>query len=46
MVADLHILNLQSLAKTGIISPLMLLRIVPSRVSDIVRCADVSSIHP
>jgi predicted amino acid racemase len=43
MVADSRILNLQSLANTGIASPLMLLRIpAPSRATDIVRCADIS----
>ena len=43
MIADSRILNLQSLANSGIDSPLMLLRIpAPSRATDIVRCADVS----
>jgi len=43
LIADSRIRNLQSLADTGISSPLMLLRIpAPSRAADIVRCADVS----
>ncbi len=43
MIADSRILNLQSLVGTGMNLPLMLLRIpAPTRVVDIVRCADYS----
>jgi predicted amino acid racemase len=43
MISDSRILNLQSMANTGITTPLMLLRIpAPSRAADIVRCADIS----
>ncbi len=43
MIADSRILNLQSLANTGLDLPLMLLRIpAPTRAADIVRCADMS----
>jgi predicted amino acid racemase len=43
MIADSRIINLMSLADTGTSLPLMLLRIpAPSRVTDVVRCADVT----
>lgn len=43
MIADSRILNLQSMANTGLDLPLMLLRIpAPSRVADVVRCADIT----
>ena len=43
MMADSRIRNLQAMANTGLERPLMLLRIpAPSRVLDIVRCADLS----
>ncbi len=43
MIGDSRILNLQSLANTGLNLPLMLLRIpAPARAADIVRCADIS----
>jgi len=43
MIGDSRILNLQSLADTGLSLPLMLLRIpAPTRAADIVRCADIS----
>lgn len=43
MLADSRILNLVSLAGTGTTKPLMMLRIPePSRVVDMVRCADLS----
>ena len=43
MIADSRIMNLMSLADTGIPLPLMLLLIpAPSRVTDVVRCADVT----
>ena len=41
MIADLRILNLQSISNIGTDLPLMLLRIpAPSRAADMVRCAD------
>jgi len=43
MIADSRILNLQSIANTGLHLPTMLLRApAPSRVADVVRCADIS----
>ncbi len=43
MIADSRIMNLMSLADTGISLPLMLLLIPPpSLVTDVVRCADVT----
>ena len=43
MVADSRIRNLQAMADAGIDRPLMLLRIpAPSRVADVVRCANVT----
>jgi predicted amino acid racemase len=43
MIADSRILNLQSMANTGVRQPLMLLRIPAiHRAADIVRCADIS----
>lgn len=43
MVADSRILNLQSIANTGLHLPVMLLRSpAPSRAADVVRCADYS----
>lgn len=43
MIADSRILNLQSLAQTGLNLPLLMLRIpAPSQAVDIVRCADLS----
>ena len=43
MIADSRLLNLMSMANTGIGLPLMLLRIpAPSRAADVVRCADVT----
>ncbi|HZU85848.1 MAG TPA: alanine/ornithine racemase family PLP-dependent enzyme [Anaerolineaceae bacterium] len=43
MIADSRILNLQSMANTGLRQPLMLLRIpAPHRAADVVRCADIS----
>lgn len=43
MIGDSRILNLQSIANTGLTLPAMLLRVpAPSRVADIVRCADYS----
>lgn len=43
MIADSRIMNLMSLADTGSPLPLMLLLIpAPSRVADVVRCADVT----
>lgn len=43
MIADSRILNLQSIANTGLSLPVLLLRSpTPSRVADVVRCADYS----
>jgi predicted amino acid racemase len=43
MIADSRIMNLQSMADTGVDLPLMLLRIpTPSSVADVVRCADIT----
>lgn len=43
MIADSRILNLQSIANTGSTLPVMLLRSpAPSRVADVIRCADYS----
>jgi ornithine racemase len=43
MIADSRVLNLQSMANTGLDLPLMLLRLpAPSRAADVVRCADIS----
>ncbi len=43
MIADSRILNLQSIANTGATLPTLMLRsATPSRVADIVRCADYS----
>lgn len=43
MIGDSRILNLQSIANTGLTLPVLLLRTpAPSRVADIVRCADYS----
>lgn len=43
MIADSRILNLQSIANTGLDLPTLLLRTpAPSRVVDVVRCADFS----
>jgi predicted amino acid racemase len=43
MIADSRILNLRSMANTGLALPLMLLRIpAPSAAADVVRCADVT----
>jgi predicted amino acid racemase len=43
MIADSRIMNLQSLANTGMALPLMLLRLpAPSAAADVVRCADVT----
>lgn len=43
MIADSRILNLQSIANTGSTLPTLMLRsATPSRVADIVRCADYS----
>lgn len=43
MIADSRILNLQSIANTGLTLPVLLLRTpAPSRVADVVRCADYS----
>ncbi|MCU0488841.1 MAG: alanine/ornithine racemase family PLP-dependent enzyme [Anaerolineales bacterium] len=43
MIADSRILNLQSIANTGLELPVLLLRTpAPSRVADVVRCADYS----
>ena len=43
MIADSRISNLQSIANTGIDLPLMLLRLpTPSRVAEVVRCANIS----
>jgi predicted amino acid racemase len=43
MIADSRILNLQSIANTGLTLPALLLRSpAPSRVADVVRCADYS----
>ncbi len=43
LIADSRILNLQSMASSGIHLPLMLLRIpAPHHAGDIVRCADIS----
>ena len=43
MIADSRILNLQSIANTGLNLPVLLLRSpTPSRVADVVRCADYS----
>lgn len=43
MIADSRILNLQSISNIGMDLPLMLLRIpAPSRVADVVCCADIS----
>jgi predicted amino acid racemase len=43
MIADSRILNLQSIANTGLSLPVMLLRTpAPSRVADVVRVADYS----
>jgi predicted amino acid racemase len=43
MIADSRITNLESIANTGLTLPILLLRVpTPSRVVDVVRCADVS----
>lgn len=43
MIADSRILNMQSIANTGLDLPTLLLRTpAPSRVPDVVRCADYS----
>jgi len=43
MIADSRILNLRSIANTGLTLPVLLLRSpTPSRVADVVRCADYS----
>lgn len=43
MIADSRILNLQSIANTGLHLPVLLLRSpAPSRAADVVRCADYS----
>lgn len=43
MIGDSRILNLQSISNTGLTLPAMLLRApAPSRVADVVRCADYS----
>jgi len=43
MIADSRILNLQSIANTGVMLPVLLLRSpAPSRVADVIRCADYS----
>ena len=43
MIADSRILNLQSIANTGATLPILLLRSpAPSRVADVIRCADYS----
>jgi ornithine racemase len=43
MIADSRILNLQSIANTGLTLPVLLLRTpAPSRVADVVRCSDYS----
>jgi len=43
MIADSRILNLQSIANTGLTLPILLLRApAPSRVVDVIRCADYS----
>ncbi len=43
MIADSRILNLQSIANTGLDLPVLLLRApAPSRAADVVRCADIS----
>jgi predicted amino acid racemase len=43
MIADSRITNLESIANTGLTLPTMLLRTpAPSRVADVVRCADYS----
>ena len=42
MIADSRITNLQSIANTGLTLPVLLLRVpTPSRVVDVIRCADV-----
>lgn len=42
-IADSRISNLQSIANTGLTLPTLLLRVpTPSRVADVVRCADTS----
>ena len=42
-IADSRISNLQSIANTGLTLPTLLLRVpTPSRVTDVVRCADIS----
>lgn len=43
MIADSRLLNLQSIANTGLLLPILLLRSpTPSRVADVIRCADYS----
>jgi predicted amino acid racemase len=43
LIADSRIMNLASMAATGLSLPLMLLRIpAPSRAADVVRCADAT----
>lgn len=43
MIADSRIMNMQSIANTGLTLPTLLLRTpAPSRVADVVRCADYS----
>jgi predicted amino acid racemase len=43
MIADSRLLNLQTIANTGMTLPVLLLRSpTPSRVADVIRCADYS----
>ena len=43
MIADSRISNLESIANTGLTLPILLLRVpTPSRVVDVIRCADIS----